>query len=428
MQTFLNVLKVEVLRNLRLARWWVFTPLILGLALLSAVSFIQFYRLQQEEFRRAKEELENMLAMLEEANELRGINFEVVKKTGMNLYLDYAQARRIPDSAIFNLIDEKPTLWFTRQSDSFQVLPRYIDWAFLVRYCLGVIALLLAHDSISSELTSGVLKLSLATPISRASYLLGKLGGIFICVLIPLAAAFLLFLSFAGAAGHSFSVLDFKTLSGGVLATTLLLLFLLLIGLWISIVSRSSSKALIWVLIFWTAGVFFIPSFARMGGMLTTRPESYSEYEQRLQETRFKLLRGKIDETTIENLRQSLRTLRQDRQERLYGQVATAWKLARFSPFILHDQALSILAESGQQSHLRFMQNLEEYIERLQRMASQQNQTGGIESLRESAIFVQQETPAEVRIGNALLVMSPLLPVSALLFFAAFVSFARLEV
>ena len=109
----------------------------------------------------------------------------------------------------------------------------------VVRYVLGLLALLLSFDAISAERESGTLKLVLSNAISRTRVALAKYEGGVLSLLIPLAVSFLIALLFL----HLFSPIglsgeDWLRILIALADAALYLSAMLLVGLCLSSMSR----------------------------------------------------------------------------------------------------------------------------------------------------------------------------------------------
>ena len=177
---------------------------------------------------------------------------EFIAEAGFN-WLDHVMwlTPRSGETAWLNVI-RTTNNWMRR----FEV----VDWSLIVRYVLSFLCIVLAYNAISGELESGTLRLALANPVSRASFLLGKL------------LAHLGTLMVATALGSAISLL-ILVLNGAVeldlhiglaclfflLATTLYVALFLLLGLAVSSLARSSASSLVLLVTAWALLIVVIP-------------------------------------------------------------------------------------------------------------------------------------------------------------------------
>lgn len=138
-----------------------------------------------------------------------------------------------------------------------------IDFVFVVRVILSLLAIFLAYDAISGEYERGTLKLMLSRPVSRASIILGKLIAGSICLLIPLIMSFIigiLIVQLVG--GVAFTPEEWVRISLMFVVTVLCVMSFYMIGLVVSSRTRQASTSLLILLLIWITGVFLIPGIA----------------------------------------------------------------------------------------------------------------------------------------------------------------------
>ncbi len=134
-----------------------------------------------------------------------------------------------------------------------------IDLEFLIRVVLGLLAILLAFDAVAGEKETGTLRMALSQPIARSAFILGKLFGGVITILVPLLAAFLV------------ALLSCQILGLGVLSSASLLRIGLLgiagcvylwgfyaLGLAISASFTSQKTALVVLLVIWVCSALAV--------------------------------------------------------------------------------------------------------------------------------------------------------------------------
>jgi ABC-2 type transport system permease protein len=140
-----------------------------------------------------------------------------------------------------------------------------LDLEFLIRVVLGLLAILLAFDAVAGEKESGTLRLALSQPISRPAFLMGKLIGGAITLLVPLLAAFLV-------AALSAQLLRIDLLGAERLARVALLaaasgaylLCLYAIGLMVSSLTHSQKTSLVVLLVTWVVMVLAVAPLATL--------------------------------------------------------------------------------------------------------------------------------------------------------------------
>lgn len=139
-----------------------------------------------------------------------------------------------------------------------------LDLTMIVRLVLGLLALLLTFDAVIGEKETGLLQQIFANDLRRTTLIFGKLLGALVTVSIPLVAGFLLtlWILFERAPPEILAGLQWPRIAGLLAAYGAYLSAMLLVGLVLSLIARSSSGALVLSLIAWLAIVFLIPQAA----------------------------------------------------------------------------------------------------------------------------------------------------------------------
>lgn len=153
-----------------------------------------------------------------------------------------------------------------------------IDFLFVVRVILSLLAIFLSYDAISGEYERGTLKLTLSRPVSRSSVILGKLLAGFGCLLIPLLMSFIigiLIVQLMG--GINFTSEDWLRLSLVAGFSILCVMSFYMIGLVVSSRTHHAATSLLILLLIWIIGVFLIPGITTAAmdryRMMTPKPD-----------------------------------------------------------------------------------------------------------------------------------------------------------
>jgi ABC-type transport system involved in multi-copper enzyme maturation permease subunit len=139
-----------------------------------------------------------------------------------------------------------------------------VDLTTIVSVVLGLLALLLTHDAIVGEREGGMLRAVFANGVTRSTVLAGKLAGGLLALLLPLAVGLLVSLALFRfevkavlTADHGLRVAG---LAGGYVAY---LSLMLLLGLLISLHSRTTSRALGLSVLVWFVLTIVLPAATR---------------------------------------------------------------------------------------------------------------------------------------------------------------------
>lgn len=136
---------------------------------------------------------------------------------------------------------------------------RFVDLAFVVTVVLSLLAVLFTYDAICGERESGTLPLVFSNAVPRAQYLLAKGIGAWIGLVVPVMLALLLCMLMVILAGVPMT--GEHWLRTGLLMVVSLLFFtsFIVVGLFISALTRRSSVSFLISLVVWVAFVLIIP-------------------------------------------------------------------------------------------------------------------------------------------------------------------------
>ena len=135
------------------------------------------------------------------------------------------------------------------------------DIVYIFQLVLGLLAILMASESISGEKENGTLRLTLTTNVSRAQLLAGKVLGGVTTLTIPTVLGFiLLMIMFLGTESIDMSTTDWLGMGILLVLSLLYLTVLYLIGLAVSCATDRSTTSLIYALFLWALLVIVLPN------------------------------------------------------------------------------------------------------------------------------------------------------------------------
>jgi ABC-type transport system involved in multi-copper enzyme maturation permease subunit len=309
------------------------------------------------------------------------------------------------------------------------------DFEQVVVVLLSLVALLLAYDAIAGEREQGTLALALANPLPRDTLLAGKVLGGCAVLLVPLALG--------GGLGLGAASLLFELPWGAEEAVRALAIFVLagvylglfyVLGLVISVRSRSAAASLAVCLLAWATLVLVVPGLCGMGAQALRRTLSIGElqsrrnafwqevhqamgvaYSEEFRQARkagrdldYDRLR-KIDDVRSQEAATRIQAMEADYRTRMQGQMELVRTLAWATPVLSCRFSLDALAQTGWADQVRFLSTI--HLLELKPKSGQPPRAPLVESMAEAA--------GEV----AMLVAT-----SVLLFAAAFWSFRRCSV
>ncbi|HKL66897.1 MAG TPA: ABC transporter permease subunit, partial [Bacteroidales bacterium] len=136
---------------------------------------------------------------------------------------------------------------------------RVIDLTFIIQIVFSLFAILYTYDSINGERELGTLKLSFANPLSRVEYLISKITGIWLSLIIPFLLPFLLCLLVLQFTGIPFTNADWLKILMFTLMSILYLTFFVVCGVMVSSFTSKSSFSFMILLVIWISGVLILP-------------------------------------------------------------------------------------------------------------------------------------------------------------------------
>jgi ABC-type transport system involved in multi-copper enzyme maturation permease subunit len=143
---------------------------------------------------------------------------------------------------------------------------RSMDLMFIVQIVLSLFAILFTYDAINGEKESGTLKLSFANPIPRSRYIIAKLIGSWLGLVIPLLIPLLLGVAVVLIYRIPMSFTHWLQFSLFLGVSILYFSFFICLGVLMSSLTRQSSSSFLYLLVIWVSFVLIIP---RAGVMIS---------------------------------------------------------------------------------------------------------------------------------------------------------------
>ena len=252
-----------------------------------------------------------------------------------------------------------------------------VDFDFVVRVVISLLAIFLAYDAISGEREAGVLKLSMANSVPRSSILLGKfLGGVF-CLCIPLIISFIvsaLMIELSGAV--ELGATEWLRSSMIFLLAILYIIIFYVLGLFISCLTRTSVMSLMVSMLIWILLVVVMPNagpaMVKQLWGATSRKEMQNQQGE-LQQESYEMETEKFGnwgerdeslETQIkvqefrDDWRQMARALTQRHTAELDRQTEAGRWVARLSPSSDFSFAASAFARTDMRAYKKFIRSV----------------------------------------------------------------------
>lgn len=166
---------------------------------------------------------------------------------------------------------------------SFLIGAEELDWVHIVAVILSLLAIFVCYDAVSGEREQGTLRLILAQPVARSSFLIGSSLGLLLALLVPLligVLSSLLVIQLSAA-----YVLGALQWAGVAVFTVLAVLYLAVFvsgSILVSSLCRHSATALLWLVLFWVVFVVLLPSNGRVLASLLESPPRRSEEQAKV--------------------------------------------------------------------------------------------------------------------------------------------------
>jgi ABC-type transport system involved in multi-copper enzyme maturation permease subunit len=265
----------EISDHLKSLRFIASFVMIMILFIVSAVFFISEYREQAEDYGR------NTAASRAKTTELArqqgglyrvfSFNYEgpwIFKRPNRLAFIAEGHDRDLPNAfqpSAFRVYGPSKRV----RSNMLLWRDEALDWSLIVGIVLSFVSLVFMYDAVSGDRENGTLRLNLSNSVSRTTLLLGKFAGAFLCLASTMFIGMtlgVLIMMIPGKVG--FEGLDFITMAGAGILSTLCIAVFLVIGLFISSITRESATSLVAGLLCWAVLVVIIP---RSGGFAAKR-------------------------------------------------------------------------------------------------------------------------------------------------------------
>lgn len=405
---FFTIVRKEFLSNLFSFRFTITMILCILLMLISSYTLREKYEQHLSEYDAA---VISHRKALDEASNLQNVMLGgyILDKRPAPLSVLSAGLEGMGKTATANIVSEPTFENSETNTEPLTGLFGSLDFAFITRIVISLLALLFTYDAIAGEREQGTLKLMLSNAVPRDLVILGKAVGSFVSLLLPFIISALI--------GLVIIVLSPQVQFDGeswqriLLATLVSLLYIWVftaVGLFISARTEKSATALLSLLLIWVFFVLAVPKASNLLANQLHRVPSVQEVQGQKaaieQQISSELLpkMGKAQEESIETVRkeweaagrnigenqeefrkditdlimQKIAELQKEGMDRtnmerdkiqsayerkLRGQVSLAMNLSRVSPASSYTFAMTSLANTGILRQQRFLQDAQNY-------------------------------------------------------------------
>ena len=351
---------------------------------------------------------------------------------------------------------------------------RFLDLEFIFAIVLSLFAILFGYDAINGEKERGTLGLSFANSVPRAQYILGKIVGSFLALIIPLMIPILIGCLMLPLLGVPMSADSWLRLGMVILTGTMYFAVFLTLSVFISTLTQRSSTSFLTLVVVWVFAVLIIPrtSVLAAGRMVAVptvdevdfekgkysaqlfdeRMNAMQEWTQtnyqsdhRLMMEGMQAFQAEQQALVDERMGIFVEQLNQDRGNKADLRTGVALSLARISPTASFSLAASDLAFTSMELRASFVDASSAYQKEFADFMRSKNADFGAEAYvghgapvvveepppidtRELPLFAYEPPPVSEAINESLPDLGLLFMFNAFFFAGAFVRFNRYDV
>ena len=159
---------------------------------------------------------------------------------------------------------------------------RSMDLMFIVQIVLSLFAILFTYDAINGERERGTLKLSFANPIPRTVYIISKIIGSWLGLVIPLLIPILLGVALVIFYKIPMTSTNWKQFAFLIGLSVLYFSFFICLGVFFSSLTKSSSSSFLYLLVIWVCLVLIVPRAGVMIAGQFVKVQTASEISSQL--------------------------------------------------------------------------------------------------------------------------------------------------
>ncbi|MBD3240962.1 MAG: ABC transporter permease subunit [Chitinivibrionales bacterium] len=341
-----------------------------------------------------------------------------------------------------------------------------VDMVFIIGVIISLLIFVLTYDAVSGEREEGTLRVLLSCPIPRDQILVAKWLGGFASLIVPLVTSWLIvLLILVFTRDITLGVAEWGRIIGFFLLSTLYVGVVFSLSLMVSMFFRSSSSAVLALLLVWVVAIVALPAASTSIAYLLSRPDGVEKAAvdirdigvlrwgpfERENAKVFKERFGGRDwpelspserndwqkwrgERTFQHIEGMVDSIIHVGQRSARNELAVAglsrW-IARFSPFGCFQNAAIELSGTGMQRRQTIRESLEEYSRKSTMHGLEYGRSGKPphEFVAETAPRPSIRTiPLSSSLGAAMVDIGVLLCMGVLFFLGGYVAFMRMEV
>jgi len=351
---------------------------------------------------------------------------------------------------------------------------RFLDLEFIFAIVLSLFAILFGYDAINGEKERGTLALSFANSVPRDQYILGKIVGSFLALIIPLMIPILIGCLMLPLLGVPMDADSWLRLGMVILTGVLYFGVFLTLSVFVSTLTHRSSTAFLTLVVVWVFAVLIIPraSVLAAGGLVDVPSVDQVDFEKgkysaqlfnermnamqawtrqnyqsdhRLMMEGMQAFRNEQQALVDEKMRLFVEQLNQERANKSDLRTSVAFTLARISPTAAFSLAASDLASTSMKLRSSYLSAASAYQQEFADFMRSKNADFGGEryvghgapvvveepdpiDTRELPLFAYEQPAVSEAINDSLPDLGLLFMFNAFFFAGAFVKFNRYDV
>jgi ABC-type transport system involved in multi-copper enzyme maturation permease subunit len=262
----------DIRQNILSLRLQVTFLIMIAVFVAGSVAYVFQYRSAAEEFRIYVDKSKNGIAGMEyelisqpkgnitsEAVEMRNYVFSPSR----NGFIEDAKSQYIPNTITYNAFNVFGYSISRNSGNPYLNLSQDLNWSFIITMILSFAILLLSFDMISGEREKHTLTLVLSNGVSRSVLLFGKYISIVVTAFLIILPGFMISLIILIASGIlSLNTTVLYEALGFIAVHLLFTSCLAALGIFCSVISRSSNLSLLITLTLWSVFLIFSPNLA----------------------------------------------------------------------------------------------------------------------------------------------------------------------
>jgi len=159
---------------------------------------------------------------------------------------------------------------------------RSIDFSFIVLVVLSLFAILFTFDAVNGEREAGTLQLTFSNPVPRSTFILAKLAGSWLGLVVPMLVPMLVGVLLVMLYGVPFAPDDWGRLGMFLLVSLLFFTFFIALGVCLSALTQRPAASFLVSLAVWVTLVLIVPRIGVMAAGAADPVPSVAETEARI--------------------------------------------------------------------------------------------------------------------------------------------------